>query len=667
MAKRSLAQLIVSLGIDSAAYKSGLQKSRTDTETWSRKVRQTATQARATMNKSVAVFGAAAAATTAATAVMVKQNMQVIDQLAKYSDRLGVTTQALAGLRHQAQLSGVANSELDKALQNMVVRIGEVENGTGAAADSLAKLGLNADDLKRLAPDEQFRRVADAMSQVENATDRVSIAYEIFGGRGAGVLNMMNDGAAGLMAAQKEAEGLGIAISRIDAAKVEAANDAAYRASLGFEGLKNTITVAVAPVIAGLADDFFNAAKESNGFKDQVANAMEVAAKVVGHVANTVHGLKVVWKGAQVVAAEVLNFYVQVFSKISSMLPEISESVPLIGQYAEQINGFKKSTALFAEASVDRTKQLRQELAEMAAQDLPSEKVDAWFENVKSKAQQAAEEIARQRSQKAEPGEETPDDPDGIAAKIESELAVQEFFTDAYERRQQMLDTALEKKQITEQRHQEISKRNWQKYMQETANFEAENRQMMIQSTQGFFANMATLSEHGNKNLSRIGKAAAAVNIVIGTIEAAQNAYKVASQWGGPIAGAAAATAASVAGMMRLRALQSVGSGGSASISSGGLSGQTTFDQNLPTAGGTGNMSDTTYTGSSAGGSTAGGASGGVVVNITNNSSVPVNGTATLKRDTDGRDVIDVMLEDIDYDGPITNRLQQKYDLKRRA
>lgn len=662
--RKSIAQLIVSLGLDSASYKTGLKNAKKDAHGFSNSARKAFKSARTGVNQAGMAVTAAAATVTAATAVMVKQQMQQIDQLAKYSDSIGITTQALSGLRHQAQLNGVANTQLDKGLKDMVRRVAEASEGTGEAVDALDKLGLSATNLKKLSPDQQFYKIADAMKEVKNQNDRVLLAYDLFGNKGIGIANMMRDGAAGLAAAQDEALGLGIAINRIDAAKIEAANDATHRAKMAMDGLGKSITIAVTPYITEIANEFFNAGKESNGFRDQVASGMEIAVTAVGYVSNAVRGMHILWKGAQVLVAGFAANTLEMLSNVRTKLAEVANMIPGVTVDVSPDTGI----ALMAQVARDQLETLKTELHELAMQELPSEASDRWFKRVQAQAAEAARKVANVQAQinngSASAPEEITESSEvtSLDKTLESELNKNATYEDVFARRQEILANALRSNQVTEQRYAEASLKNLQIYNRARTEATKSNHSAMISSSLGFFANMATLSEHGNKNLARIGKAAAMVNIVISTIDAAQSSYAAAAKWGGPVAGAAAATAAVVAGMMRLRQLKNAGTGSSASLSAGGLSGQTTFDQNLPSA--SSSMPDTAAGITSFNRDTQEGllasSKTGTTVNLIEDAS-RAGQVETLTED----DVINIYTSNIQRQGDIAKAQEQTYGLTR--
>ncbi len=196
----------------------------------------------------------AALAGTAGIGLVVKNSLELNDRLAKTSDKLGITTEALAGLRQAAELTGVASNTLDMALQRMVRRVAEAAQGTGEARGALQELGIDAQRLAQLAPEKQFAVIADAMNRVTNQTDKVRLAFKLFDSEGVAVVNTLRLGSEGLREAALEADRLGVAISRVEASRIEEANDAMLRLNQALSGLGTTLTVAIAPTITQIAE-----------------------------------------------------------------------------------------------------------------------------------------------------------------------------------------------------------------------------------------------------------------------------------------------------------------------------------------------------------------------------------------------------------------------------
>lgn len=207
--------------------------------------------------RSIGVF--AAAITTGAVVALtalVKSQAEAIDSLAKTADKLGITTEALAGLQHAGKLTGNEVRTLNMGIQRMVRRVAEAAMGTGEAQQALKDLGLDAVKLAKLSPDKQFAAIAEAMAKVPTQGRRVQLAFKLFDSEGVALVNTLALGGRRLQELTEEAKRFGTAVSRIDAANVEAMNDAITRASAALAGIGSKITVTIAPVVQRLVNDF---------------------------------------------------------------------------------------------------------------------------------------------------------------------------------------------------------------------------------------------------------------------------------------------------------------------------------------------------------------------------------------------------------------------------
>lgn len=208
-----------------------------------------------------AAYTAVAGAVTAAGlafAEFVKPSFEAIENLANVADRLGITTEALAGLQHAAKLSNIETEALTASLQKMQVNLSDAALGGGTAAKAFEELGLKAAQLKNLSVDDQFVAIADALQRIPNVADRLRIVTDIFGRGGAPLLNMLMEGGDGLRAMADEADRLGQAISGLDARKIMEANDAWDRMGVATKGLANTLAIEVAPAVEAIATGFTN-------------------------------------------------------------------------------------------------------------------------------------------------------------------------------------------------------------------------------------------------------------------------------------------------------------------------------------------------------------------------------------------------------------------------
>ncbi len=208
------------------------------------------------VSKSLVAFGAAAATAyiTTKSGRFVREQMQAIDASAKFADRVGIAYEELQRLQHAGELTGVGAEKLNSSLEVMGKRLGEVAVlGKGSAKAALETLGLSAGKLAAMEPDQAFYKITSALEAVEGASKRAGIAAALFGRGNLAILQMTDKGTAGIRKMGAELDGLGGTISRIDAAKIEDANDALARLGRAATVTGGQIAVGLAPVLEAVA------------------------------------------------------------------------------------------------------------------------------------------------------------------------------------------------------------------------------------------------------------------------------------------------------------------------------------------------------------------------------------------------------------------------------
>lgn len=203
-------------------------------------------------------FGVAATAAAVGVAFAAKQAADRIDDMAKTSRRLlGISrTGPLAGIRLAAEEAGVEITELDRALERMGDTLGAAKFGDTAAVKAFAQIGISGRELQKLSPEQALLRVADAIGKIDDESQKIAAARDIFGRTGAGLINLFNGGADAIEEATRAAIKFNLGISKTDAAKVEKMNDAFGRTGKQLEGITNQIAVRMAPGLTLLNEEF---------------------------------------------------------------------------------------------------------------------------------------------------------------------------------------------------------------------------------------------------------------------------------------------------------------------------------------------------------------------------------------------------------------------------
>lgn len=210
--------------------------------------------------------------------------MESMDATAKFADRIGSSTEFLTTMAHAADLSGVANETLNTGLQKMVKNVSEANNGNKQLAETFNELHLGAQNLATLDPQSQFLQLSEALKSVNNSGDRARLAMDVFGKSGAELLPVLDLGVDGFQAMREEADALGLSFSRMDATKVEAANDALSRVGAVTTAIGRNIAVEVSPIVTALANDFVKQANSMGGWKKIVMGALEGVVQGIGYI-----------------------------------------------------------------------------------------------------------------------------------------------------------------------------------------------------------------------------------------------------------------------------------------------------------------------------------------------------------------------------------------------
>ena len=121
----------------------------------------------------------------AAFAVIIRNSIQATDRLNKTAGKIGTTTEELSRLRYAAELTGVAQNNLDMALQRFTRRAAEAAAGTGEAKNALKRLGVDAQELVKLPLSERMLVLADAFDGIKDKPTKLALAFKLFDSEGA--------------------------------------------------------------------------------------------------------------------------------------------------------------------------------------------------------------------------------------------------------------------------------------------------------------------------------------------------------------------------------------------------------------------------------------------------------------------------------------------------
>ncbi|MDR1461448.1 MAG: hypothetical protein LBI78_07375 [Campylobacteraceae bacterium] len=561
---------------------------------------------------------AAVKAATVTAAAFIKMSIDSADALAKQSRALGMSGIELQELQRAADLSGISTEQLTTAMRTMIVGLGQAAQGTGTAKDLLEQLGVSLNDLSDMSGAEKIAFLTEKINETVPASQRAAAMADLFGSHSA--LAMQNLDPDSLKRAAEEVNKFGIALSEIQLAQIEEANNEMSVFGEMTKGIQNQLAVEFAPIITGVSKEIADAAKESGLFDGAIQKAVDIGINGAGLLADAwrgfeyiLLGLKGVWYGIQVAAASVVEAIMQAFQDLETIEVDIINSLISAANNIPGVNidliHVEPSEALQAvtnfknEANIELAT-VADEIRSLMDEPLPSEKLDALIANWRAVSEAAAEATVVQREamnaalpqgrEIAEKKEKEKEDPYIENLKKQTNALVEELnkreqfslestlrenennFTKQFEaiEKQKELDTiAFDEKSarlneaysnnlINEEAYlaaQDQLKQNYEGLEKQRIEQQESIKKEAYAKTYNAMRGILADAAKESKKAFELNKAVSIAETVISTYQAAQSSYSAMAgiPYVGPALGAAAAAAAIASGMMRVNAIKS--------------------------------------------------------------------------------------------------------------
>jgi hypothetical protein len=468
----------------------------------------------------IAKFAAGAVAAGAAIgAGLVAKAFDAIGAQSKLAQQLGATVGQMAALQRAGDLAGVSSEALTTGLRKLNNTIGEAQAGNKAAADSLARLGLTADQLSTMSVDERMNAVAIAISGMADQTQRAAAAQDLFGKTGQVMLPLLQDSGEQLRIAAEQTQAWGLALSDVDAAKVEAANDAMSSISLVMDGFINRIAVKFAPLVEAIGKAFENTANETGGFQGVAERVFSFVIKTAGFVADAIRGIQTVLKGMEVIwhgITVAVTTAANVLAHFIDLIPGVDMSGPIA-----QINRLTASAkGNFAES--------RAEFHKLMTEPMPSVALDKFVADVEKASAEAATKAVEARNNAAATAVESaaPAVATAAAAAPAVETAKEDAAAAALAReqaaadaRRAMLADEIATEVAMEWEKQSLLTQATKAGQEQRLAFEKMTGDARVKHVAGALAEMTASTANSNRKMFELNKAAGITNAIINTYE----------------------------------------------------------------------------------------------------------------------------------------------------
>lgn len=225
----------------------------------------------------VAAMAAAVAAVTEVTKALLDCTVEAAayaDEMYTLSSTTGLSVETLQELSYASELLDVNVETVAGALKKCTKSMADAQDGSGAAADAYAQLGIAVTDANGELRDneEVFWEAVDALGQIENETERDALAMQLFG-KSANELNpLIEAGSEQFKAYADQAHDAGAVLSEDVLNDFADFDDQLQQLDGGAKAAKNALGTILLPILSSLAGEgidllaqFTNGVLEADG------------------------------------------------------------------------------------------------------------------------------------------------------------------------------------------------------------------------------------------------------------------------------------------------------------------------------------------------------------------------------------------------------------------
>jgi predicted nucleic acid-binding Zn-ribbon protein len=176
------------------------------------------------------------------------------DDLLTLSAQTGIATDELQKMQYAADFVDVSVETMTGSMNKLTRTMSSARDGSKDASEAFKKLHIRITDGQGALRDSNdvFYETIDRLGQIKNETERDALAMKIFGKSAQELNPLIKAGSDRLKELGVEAENLGVIMGEEDLEKAEQFNDALDRMGKVADGLKNSLGLALLPVLTSL-------------------------------------------------------------------------------------------------------------------------------------------------------------------------------------------------------------------------------------------------------------------------------------------------------------------------------------------------------------------------------------------------------------------------------
>ena len=442
----SVGDVAITVGADVAPLAKGLKKGADDVTQFAGKSAKQLKSLTTTIAKMGAAAGAVAVGgllqmTKSATAT--GRELKVMAQIAN------TTTTQFQKMAFGANSLGIENDKLADILKDVNDRVGDfLTTGGGPMADFFEKIapkvGVTAEQFRKLSGPQALQLYVDSLEKANLSQGEMTFFLEAMASDLTQLQPLLANNGKLLQEQAERAEKLGLVLSEIELEQLEEGAKAFAQLKKDSEAAALVIGSKLSPFVVEAVKQFEKLSETGGDFGDSVDSAIRKTLKGIGFLGDMIQGLKVVFKGVELVVKGFGAAVVSVFEVaatvsakfIDDILAGVNVAINALNKLPKvdiaNIDPFKDSAFIqgfhnLGDTARNEIRETRTELALLAEQELPSAKIESFLQAVTDNSIKAAAAVVEA---KAKIGELT--NPEGLSEeeqkRVDRETAEKEHL-----------------------------------------------------------------------------------------------------------------------------------------------------------------------------------------------------------------------------------------------
>ena len=242
-----------------------------------------------------------------------------VEKLGNTADKLGVSFEFIQTLEEAANRSGTSIDAVSAAFGRLQKNVLGVDEESKAAQKALAEIGITAEELAALSPEEQYQKIGRAIADIEDPARRTATATALFGKAGADLIPFFNN----IGGAADDIERYGRALSGLDRRNVDELGGSLDALAVSTQGLGQSLLLPFVGLGDGIARGLAEVTAGITAIVDPIGRILEPLLTQIGRV---IEGLGVALGTIGRVIGAVFEPFAVVVQSVAQALEPLYES-----------------------------------------------------------------------------------------------------------------------------------------------------------------------------------------------------------------------------------------------------------------------------------------------------------------------------------------------------